>query len=797
MRILIYLVFFLISSQYTCAQDIIAHYGYNTYHSVFISNDFNLYKDNFCHKTYNFYGVCYQENGLLYGTSSYFTAKGNKNVFNVDLKYVDLILCDTSLVINTNGNTIAPLGLFVDYFGRIYCWDRINPFDTVKIYRCDKNFKEIQILRGMSDLPEPLIHDIVILGTEVIVLNNNYNQLYVMDTNFIVQRIINPEFQITKLTSKYINCKDRRLIVSGYPYSHAVYDSLKQFPNHKLNDTLYLFDYDYKVDTFKLLGKHFYPHTGKATIPTLTSFDDILSSDPECEFLLDLDRNNSSGAFPYDYNNNREVCGRDSIALADDDLYLESDLLVDSLQITIGSLKDTPDEDIVFSDLTLRNYLTKRNDSLYSIILPVALSVQQTLTIIKNLKYIHKGIFKRTEGERSLKIRIFAEGYVSRQAVCTLNISKLKLFVRDTFICYNDSIQGNNRKTYYSGDTMLQFSGSDYSGCDSIVVLNIKSYNKEDIQVIGDSIICFDNENELCISGGSRFLWSSGDNTSCIKITESGHYEAMVYDEHNCQYYVSLDVNSPESIQYTIEINPPVCFGDRDGRISINTSGKIIEYLMGSERNTTGKFEGLEAGTHVVGFYDKYLCFYLDTLVIPEPSEISIQYRDTIVVKDRIPELLSIQDQNKTISKIVIQPEKGTRMAGYWNFEFNPEQGGQFEIIATDSNGCTKQYSLVVILDLDYNVFYPNIFSPNNDGVNDVWNVVLGSGHEAVSLEIYDRWGNRVYYMNKDIIGLRDKGWNGTTNGINCIPGVFVFKLTLKNDKNQIKNIAGTINLVR
>lgn len=798
MRINIFLLWCVLLSQITFAQDIIVHYGGNTYHSIFISKDFNQYKDNFCDKSYGFGHVCYQQEGLLYTTSNYLTRLGNTIVPALDLKFVNLINCDTNLVTGTldvfrGGFT----GFFVDYLGRIYFQTEIKQSKKKALCRSNNKFNNITILRYLNDLSEPLLHDIVFLRNEVIALNYNNNLLYVMDTNFNIIKTVQPNIKITRLTSQFVNCNNRRLIVSGYPYSLAVWDSIEQYSDNKLNDTLYLFDYDYKVDTFKLLGKHVYAHTGKATIPSLTSFDDILSSDPECEFLLDLDRNNSSGAYPYDYRYPRRICARDSIPITDDDLYLESDLLVDSLQITISSLKDSPEEEIVFNDPSYLNYLIKRNDSLYSIVLPNSINAQQILDIIKSIRYIHNGIFKRTEGERSLKIRVFAEGQVSRQAICTLSISTLNLFVRDTFICYNDSILGNNRMTYYSGDTMLHFAGSDYSGCDSIEVLNIKSYKKEDIQVTGDSIICYDSENELCISGGSRFLWYSGENSACINVNDSGHYNAKVYDENNCLYNVSIDVYRPEPIQYAVEINPPVCFGDRDGRISIHTKDNIIEYLIGSERNTSGRFEGLEAGTHVLGFYDKYLCFYLDTLVIPKPTEISIQYQDTIVVKDRIPELLSILDQNNTISKIVIQPYEGIRMTGNWKFELNPEQGGQYRIITTDSNGCTKQYSLVVILDLNYNVFYPNIFSPNNDGANDEWNITLGSGYGAISLEIFDRWGNRVYYMNKDMIGLRDKGWNGTTNGINCIPGVYVFKLTLKNDKNQIKNIAGTINLVR
>lgn len=797
MRFNYYFTLFILFSQIASSQDIIVHYGYNTYHSILISSDFTQFNDNFCNKTYGFGPVCYQQNGLLYTTSGYNSRKGNLIVFNVDLKYVDLVNCDTNLILNTCGNTISPLNLFVDYSGRIYCCDRLNPFDSIKLYRCDNEFNNIQVLRGVSDLPEALIHDMVILGTEVIALNNNYNQLYVMDTNFILQKTIHPGIQITKLTSKYINCKDRRLIVAGYPYSQAVYDSLKMNPNHKLNDTLYLFDYDYKVDTFKLLGKHFYTHTGKATIPSLTSFDDILSSDPECEFLLDLDRNNSSGLFPYDFKYTNEICVRDTVPIVDEDLYLESDLRVDSLQITISSPKDAGVEQIVLADANFKNYLHLRNDSLYSLVFASRLDIAQLKPIIQSLRYVHDGLLDRTAGERAVKIRLFAEGNVQRQAVCSLQVALLALVERDTTICYNDSLTDEMLNVYYPGDTMINLYGKNRDGCDSIEVLKVKAFPKENLTIHGDSILCHGAQNELCISGGRTFVWSSGNHTQCIEINKDGIYQASVKDANHCQYHLEFKVSRPDSVSYKVDLTPPICFGDQNGKISILSQSGLVEYFMGSQKNTSGKFTGLAAGEYVLGFYDRYHCLYKDTIVLKDPPEISLTYPDTLIVKDRVPELLSIFDNHQTITEIKLIPEQGSRNLGVWNFELNPEQGGQYTIIAKDSNGCSRTFPLVVLLDLNYQVYYPNVFSPNGDGVNDLWNVSIGSGYQGDHLEIYDRWGNKLYRFTKDEIGSPDRGWNGIHNAIRCLPGVYVFRLTVKNDLQQIKNVVGTISLLR
>ncbi|MBK9106938.1 MAG: gliding motility-associated C-terminal domain-containing protein [Saprospiraceae bacterium] len=794
MRVLVVLILFSLNLDYLKAQDILAYYGGTSYHLVKISNGYSQFEDIFCNKTFVHGDLTYQEKGQLYTSWNHIAADHISGMSRIitDLKYFDVLKCDTSFISRTRGIFYSgPYFLFVDYLGKLYQGSKT--VNKRGMYRCNVDFSNIDTL---VDFGSTISRDMVILGDTILVLST-LNEIFVIDNNFNFQRILQPDFKITGLTTKYNSCKDKKLIVSGYPYSHAVWDSLFQMPNDRLGDTLYLFEYDYINDLLTPLGKHIYPHGQEIFLQSLTSFDDILSSDPECEFLLDLDRDNSSGLYPYDFKHKQIICGRDFFPLSDKDLYIESDLGVDSMQIRISGMKDLGAERIILADSTFKNNLRQRNDSLYSFILPGIVNVNQLKAYLQSLRYVHEGIINRTEGDRAVVIKIFAEGNVNRQAICNLSISQLQLISRDTAICYYDSLMDEQGRIYYPGDTMVNMEGKNINGCDSVELLMIKPLAKEDIQITGDSIICNNAKNELCISGGKSYIWSSGANSRCIEIRDDGVFQAKVTDQNNCQYDVQFKVSKPEPIHYELELIHPKCFGDRNGNLSVKQQNGIHEYVLGTEINTSGTFSGLAAGEYILGFYDKYRCLYLDTFELLDPPEISIRYQDTIIVKDRIPELLSILDQNQNIANMKLLPEEGSRMLGKWQYEINPERGGNYKIVATDSYGCSKEYVLVVILDLDYNVFYPNVFSPNEDGVNDYWNVTLGSGYRGVSLEIFDRWGNRSYTMTNDEIGNGDIGWNGIYKGQKCLPGVYVFKLILKDDQNQVKHVVGTISLLR
>src|SRR5206468_4199490 len=90
----------------------------------------------------------------------------------------------------------------------------------------------------------------------------------------------------------------------------------------------------------------------------------------------------------------------------------------------------------------------------------------------------------------------------------------------------------------------------------------------------------------------------------------------------------------------------------------------------------------------------------------------------------------------------------------------SPPSDMQYTLIAQSTLGCGTASSSVHVK--VYNdVFIPNSFSPNNDGVNDVFRIVAADGYRLVRFQIYNRWG-QVIYSADDI----SKGWDGNFRGL-------------------------------
>ncbi len=88
-------------------------------------------------------------------------------------------------------------------------------------------------------------------------------------------------------------------------------------------------------------------------------------------------------------------------------------------------------------------------------------------------------------------------------------------------------------------------------------------------------------------------------------------------------------------------------------------------------------------------------------------------------------------------------------------------------------------------------LFVPTAFSPNGDGINDVF-MVLGKGIKSVNLDIYDRWGEKIFSTTN-----KDAGWDGTYRNQKCFPAVFAYRAYVEYVDGSNKTQKGNVTLVR
>jgi gliding motility-associated-like protein len=135
----------------------------------------------------------------------------------------------------------------------------------------------------------------------------------------------------------------------------------------------------------------------------------------------------------------------------------------------------------------------------------------------------------------------------------------------------------------------------------------------------------------------------------------------------------------------------------------------------------------------------------------------------------------------------------------HWSFgdgtsseEINPvhqylDEGTYFVTLSVMNDlGCVSTVTHGPYLVVNPEVFIPNVFSPNDDNVNDVY-LVRYTGSQPFLLDIFDRWGNKVFSQ-------RDKytGWDGKIKGTEAPAGEYYYMVKIGD-----KNYSGNITLVR
>lgn len=89
------------------------------------------------------------------------------------------------------------------------------------------------------------------------------------------------------------------------------------------------------------------------------------------------------------------------------------------------------------------------------------------------------------------------------------------------------------------------------------------------------------------------------------------------------------------------------------------------------------------------------------------------------------------------------------------------------------------------------NIFIPNAFTPNQNGLNEEFKVLYKNSKGAV-LHIFNRWGQLIFTSN-DV----NKGWDGTFDGNPCQEDVYYYIVDYKTNSNEIRQLKGNFTLIR
>ncbi|MPM24283.1 hypothetical protein SDC9_70764 [bioreactor metagenome] len=120
---------------------------------------------------------------------------------------------------------------------------------------------------------------------------------------------------------------------------------------------------------------------------------------------------------------------------------------------------------------------------------------------------------------------------------------------------------------------------------------------------------------------------------------------------------------------------------------------------------------------------------------------------------------------------------------------------GEYSVTITDTQGCeeTKNYTVSFVNEACLNI--PDAFSPNQDGVNDTWQIEGIENFDNIKIQIFNRWGQLVFEFEGTGVAYSDPAvqWDGTSNNSDLTTNSFIYILDLKNGQEPYNGIVTII----
>jgi len=310
------------------------------------------------------------------------------------------------------------------------------------------------------------------------------------------------------------------------------------------------------------------------------------------------------------------------------------------------------------------------------------------------------------------------------------------------------------------------------------------SFVYPEIDLGNDTTVCVYLDPYILDAGPDfdSYLWNDGSTDQTYDVFNDGTYFVTVSNAFGCEATDTIDItvndapplNLPDTIQF--------CAGEG---FTLDAGVGATTYLWqnGTVEQT---FTATEGGTYWVTITNAIGCATSDTCIVLAPWILPVVDlgADTIIC----------------LGDEVILNAVGDGYTYLWN---NGATGssltvtvpGLFSVAVTDTNGCVFTDEINLSPGCGHDIFVPNAFSPNADGMNDLYNVVPYNELLSYHILIFNRWGQQIFESN-DLA----TGWDGTVANIPAEVGVYLYVINYEVQTFEgpaAYTLNGTVTLLR
>lgn len=301
-------------------------------------------------------------------------------------------------------------------------------------------------------------------------------------------------------------------------------------------------------------------------------------------------------------------------------------------------------------------------------------------------------------------------------------------------------------------------------------------------------ISCFGADDGLATAtpaggvGNYVFNWNDGQTTAAATGFPPGPYTVTVTDGNGCTITGAVLIAEPPDLSVgLLDVVDLLCNGVPEGEIRVEGAGGRPPYSFSTDGVNfvpTDTLAGLLAGNYWVLIRDASGCLDSVAATLTQPPALIViaQPADTLL------------DLGFSVFVSTVTAPTGRPVVFEWTPPLGlscidcPEPNIQaiqdqlYIIKITDETGCVAFDTVNIRVNQDRPIYAPNIFAPDNPGLNDHFTLYGGPAAESILLlRIYDRWGALVFETRDIALGEPALGWDGIFKGKTVDNGVFAW----------------------
>ncbi len=354
--------------------------------------------------------------------------------------------------------------------------------------------------------------------------------------------------------------------------------------------------------------------------------------------------------------------------------------------------------------------------------------------------------------------------------------------------------------------TILIFGTS--NSCGQVLdTLTITVNPSAQVQATNNSNVCLGNSIQLQANGAVQYSWAPATGLSCancpdptVTPTDSIVYTVTGTSSLGCDGHDSVTLSVRRPFDMLMPPNDTICAGRSVNLNALNANTYAWSPANGLNNTSIANPTATPATTtqyQVVG-YDAYHCFtdtgYVTIEVGPQPT---VDIGSSQAMINGSPITFQPVIQNGPITHYSWTPASELSCSDCETPTATIHNNMMYTLTVENRYGCSAVDSIYITAFCQKSeVFVPNAFTPDGDGINDIL-MVRGSGISVKSFRIFNRWGEMIFERKNFPANDPRNAWDGKVRGVAAHPDVYVYTAEVVCDNGSVYTYKGNTTILK